>query len=167
MQRASAQSPCYATQYKLFECLILNRLAPVVEPAIIPQQAGFQPGKSTTWQVNFWILHSTLKTGSRKDWWQEPSLLICLPRMTLWAAASSWKRSCRMPKSWHSQTSSEPSWKIGASMLSLTTSKVTGDDNGTACLKVACWLHYYITSTPMTSQWTRTLSGSSTLTTSV
>ena len=37
--------------YKLFEQLILNRLAPVVEPAIIPQQAGFQPGKSTTSQL--------------------------------------------------------------------------------------------------------------------
>lgn len=38
-------------QYKLFERLILNRLAPVAEPAIIPQQAGFRPGKSTTSQL--------------------------------------------------------------------------------------------------------------------
>ncbi|KAJ8278418.1 hypothetical protein GJAV_G00087400 [Gymnothorax javanicus] len=37
--------------YKLFERLILNRLSPVVEPAIIPQQAGFQSGKSTTSQL--------------------------------------------------------------------------------------------------------------------
>ena len=37
--------------YKLFERLILNRLAPVAEPAIIPQQAGFRPGKSTTSQL--------------------------------------------------------------------------------------------------------------------
>ena len=37
--------------YKLFERLILNRLAPVVEPAIIPQQTGFRPGKSTTSQL--------------------------------------------------------------------------------------------------------------------
>ena len=37
--------------YKLFERLILNRLAPVAEAAIIPQQAGFRPGKSTTSQL--------------------------------------------------------------------------------------------------------------------
>ena len=36
-----------------------------------------------------------------------------------------------------------------------------------AYLKEVCWLHYYITSTPMTNQWTRTLSVSSTAMTSV
>lgn len=37
--------------YKLFERQILNRLVPVAEPAIIPQQAGIRPGKSTTSQL--------------------------------------------------------------------------------------------------------------------
>jgi hypothetical protein len=37
--------------YKLFERLLLNRLAPVVDEQLIPEQAGFRPGKSTTSQV--------------------------------------------------------------------------------------------------------------------
>ena len=37
--------------YKLFERLLLNRLAPVVGEQLIPKQAGFRPGKSTTSQV--------------------------------------------------------------------------------------------------------------------
>lgn len=38
---------------KLFERLILNRLAPVAEPAIIHQQTGVRPGKSTSQLLNF------------------------------------------------------------------------------------------------------------------
>ena len=34
--------------FKLFERLLLGRLTPVLEPKIIPQQAGFCEGKSTT-----------------------------------------------------------------------------------------------------------------------
>ena len=37
--------------YKLFERLILNRIGPVVDDLLIPEQAGFRPGKSTTSQV--------------------------------------------------------------------------------------------------------------------
>ena len=37
--------------YKLYERLILNRLSPIIEHVIIPQQAGFRPGKSHTAQV--------------------------------------------------------------------------------------------------------------------
>ena len=37
--------------YKLYECLILNRLSPVIEHVLIPEQAGFRPGKSCTAQV--------------------------------------------------------------------------------------------------------------------
>ena len=37
--------------YKLYERLILNRLSPVIEPVLIPEQAGFRPGKSCTAQV--------------------------------------------------------------------------------------------------------------------
>ena len=37
--------------YKLFERLLLGKLTPVVEPKIIPQQAGFREGKSTTGQL--------------------------------------------------------------------------------------------------------------------
>ena len=37
--------------YKLFERLLLGRLTPVVEPKIIPQQAGFREGKSTIGQL--------------------------------------------------------------------------------------------------------------------
>ena len=37
--------------YKLYECLILNRPSPVIEHVIIPEQAGFRPGKSCTAQV--------------------------------------------------------------------------------------------------------------------
>ena len=37
--------------YKLFERLILNRLSPVIEHVLIPEQAGFRPGKSCTAQV--------------------------------------------------------------------------------------------------------------------
>ena len=37
--------------YKLFERLLLGRLTPVAEPKIIPQQAGFCEGKSTTGQL--------------------------------------------------------------------------------------------------------------------
>ena len=37
--------------YKLYERLILNRLAPIIEHVLIPEQAGFRPGKSCTAQV--------------------------------------------------------------------------------------------------------------------
>ena len=37
--------------YKLFERLILTRVNPVVDEHLIPEQAGFRPGKSTTSQV--------------------------------------------------------------------------------------------------------------------
>ena len=37
--------------YKLFERLILNRIGPVVDDILIPEQAGFRPGKSTTSHV--------------------------------------------------------------------------------------------------------------------
>ena len=37
--------------YKLYECLILNRLSPVIEHVLMPEQAGFRPGKSCTAQV--------------------------------------------------------------------------------------------------------------------
>ena len=37
--------------YKLFERLILNRVAPVIDEHLISEQAGFRPGKSTTSQV--------------------------------------------------------------------------------------------------------------------
>ena len=37
--------------YKLFERLLLGRLTTVVEPKIIPQQAGFREGKTKTGQL--------------------------------------------------------------------------------------------------------------------
>ena len=37
--------------YKLFERLLLNRIGPIVDKLLIPEQAGFCPGKSTTSQV--------------------------------------------------------------------------------------------------------------------
>ena len=37
--------------YKLFERLILNRIASFVDERLIPQQAGFRPGKSCTGQL--------------------------------------------------------------------------------------------------------------------
>ena len=37
--------------YKLYERLILNRLSPVIKYVLIPEQAGFRPGKSCTAQV--------------------------------------------------------------------------------------------------------------------
>ena len=37
--------------YKLFERLILNRVAPFVDEHLIPEQAGFRPGKSCTSQL--------------------------------------------------------------------------------------------------------------------
>lgn len=104
--------------YRLFERLILNRLASVAEPAIIPQQAVFRPGRSTTSQL----------------------LNLTQPHMILWITASSWKRSLRLQKTWQSQTSSEPSLKIGASMLSLTTNKVAGDDSKSEHWAIhLCW----------------------------
>ena len=37
--------------YKLYERVILNRLSPIIEHILIPEQAGFRPGKSCTAQV--------------------------------------------------------------------------------------------------------------------
>ena len=37
-------------RYKLYERLILNRIAPTIEEHLIKEQAGFQPGKSCTSQ---------------------------------------------------------------------------------------------------------------------
>ena len=37
--------------YKLYERLILNRLSPIIEHVLIPEQACFRPGKSCTAQV--------------------------------------------------------------------------------------------------------------------
>lgn len=130
-----------------------------------PQQAGFQPGKSTTSQLLNLTQH--IEDGFQKG------LVTGAIFVDLSAAYDTvnhrllLKKILELTKTWHSQASLEPFSKIGASMLPWTTSKVTGEDKGMAYLKVVCWLHYCITSTPMTSQWTRTLSGSSTLTTSM
>ena len=37
--------------YKLYERLILNRIAPTIEEHLIKEQAGFRPGKSCTSQL--------------------------------------------------------------------------------------------------------------------
>ena len=37
--------------YKLYERLILNHLSPMIEHVVIPEQAGFRPGKYCTSQV--------------------------------------------------------------------------------------------------------------------
>ena len=37
--------------YKLYERLTLNRLSPIIEHVLIPEQADFRPGKSCTAQV--------------------------------------------------------------------------------------------------------------------
>ena len=37
--------------YKLYERMILNRLSPIIEHVLIPEQAGFRPGKYCTAQV--------------------------------------------------------------------------------------------------------------------
>ena len=37
--------------YKLYESLILNRLSPIIEHILLPEQAGFRPGKHCTAQV--------------------------------------------------------------------------------------------------------------------
>lgn len=37
--------------YKLLERLLLNRLVPIIEPQLIPEQAGFRPGKPSTSQT--------------------------------------------------------------------------------------------------------------------
>ena len=47
--RSISLSKCHL--YKLYECLILNRLSAVIEYVLIPEQAGFRPGKSCTAQV--------------------------------------------------------------------------------------------------------------------
>lgn len=152
--------------YKLFERLILNRLGLAVEPASIPQQAGFRPGKSTTSQLLNLTQH--IEDGFQKG------LVTGAVFVDLSAAYDTVNHRLLLKKNfgddkktWPSQTSLKPSSKTGASMLFLTTSKAAGDNSETACLKVVCWLHYYITSTQMTSQWTRTLNGLSTLTISV
>ena len=52
MRRASDRSPCSTTPtIKLLERLILNRLAEHVDAKLIPEQAGFRPGKSCTSQL--------------------------------------------------------------------------------------------------------------------
>ena len=38
--------------YKLYERLILNRLSPTIQHVLIPEQAGFRPGKSCTAQAS-------------------------------------------------------------------------------------------------------------------
>lgn len=37
--------------YKIYERMLLNRLTPIVEHQLVPQQAGFRPGKNCTAQV--------------------------------------------------------------------------------------------------------------------
>ena len=43
--------------YKLFQRLIFTRVNPVVDEHLIPEQAGFRPGKSTTRQLLNLIQH--------------------------------------------------------------------------------------------------------------
>ena len=47
----SLLSHTYMYMYKLFKCLILNRVAPIADERLIPEQAGYRPGKSMTSQV--------------------------------------------------------------------------------------------------------------------
>ena len=58
LQRPSKPEKLYTYMYisamphlKLFERLILNRVAPFVDEHLIPEQAGFRPGKSCTGQL--------------------------------------------------------------------------------------------------------------------
>ena len=44
-------------QHKLYERLILNRIAPTVEEYLIKEQAGFRPGKSCTSQLLYLTQH--------------------------------------------------------------------------------------------------------------
>ena len=66
--------------YKLFECLILTRVNPVVDEHLIPEQAGFRPGKSTTSQVLNLTQH--IKNGflGRNAIWR----CVCRPLSSLW-----------------------------------------------------------------------------------
>ena len=51
--------------FKLFEKLLLGRLTPVSESKIIPQQAGFHEGKSTTGELPNLTQH--IETVSKRD----------------------------------------------------------------------------------------------------
>ena len=41
----------YISSYKLYERMILNRIAPTIEQHLIKEQAGIRPGKSCTSQL--------------------------------------------------------------------------------------------------------------------
>ena len=50
-------SPLWHTYHKLYERMILNRIAPIVEKHIIKEQVGFSSGKSCTSQLLNLIQH--------------------------------------------------------------------------------------------------------------
>ena len=50
-QKLQTNLPAICHLYKLFERLVLNRLGPITEQHLIPEQAGFRPGRSCTGQV--------------------------------------------------------------------------------------------------------------------
>ena len=50
-ERVTDQYPSCVHTYKLYERMILNRIAPTIEQDLIKEQAGFRPGKSCTSQL--------------------------------------------------------------------------------------------------------------------
>ena len=127
--------------YKLFERLILNRIAEHVDAKLIPEQAGFRPGKSCTSQLLNLTEH--IEDGYEKR------LIIGAIFVDLSAAYDTVNHRCLLSK----------------------VLEMTGDVQLTDLIRTMLenrqvyWHRCCSTSTPTTSPYTPTLAASSTQTT--
>ena len=125
--------------YKLYERLILNRLSPIIEHILIPEQAGFRPGKSCTAQVlngephparRRWLWNSENQRHSPRR--SRGCLRHCQPSETAW-------EGLQHVSSWNSEGK-----------------EIDGDHRETAYRRGMSLHHCYSTSTQTTSLFTRT-----------
>lgn len=117
---------CY--KHKLSEHLVINMLAPCIEPAIIHQHAGFEPGKSTSQLLN--LAEQTEDNRSRFH----SSFAICdtLKHCLLL------KKILELTNDLADTDCIKVLWKISVSLWVWTTCKVAGNDNGKFYPKVMC-----------------------------
>ena len=120
--------------YKLYERLILNRIAPTIEKHLIKEQAGFRAGKSCTSQLLNLTQHS--RTATRNARLPELPLLIYLLRTTQWTI-DSWSRSSTTPhKTVHCVESYRTYCQTEDSMWNWATNEADGDYRRMAYPKV-------------------------------
>ena len=145
--------------YKLFERLILNRVGPAIDSLLIPERAGFRPGKSTTSQVL--NLTQLIEDGF------EERKVTGVELVDLSAAYDTVNHRCLLHKNLdltkdiHLTEVIESMLENRHFFVELEARRADGGELGMGFHRVVYLHHYYSTSTPMISLEVPTHSASS------